>query len=94
MRREAGVGFAIKRDIVAKLTKMPHPVSDRIMTMRIPLTKDRNATIVSANAPTMTNPEENKDTFLQSAKGYTQKHPQYRQAPADRRFQCKDRKRK
>ena len=36
-RREAGVGFAIKRDIVAKLTEMPHPVSDRIMTMRIPL---------------------------------------------------------
>ena len=36
--REAGVGFAIKRDIVAKLTTMPHPVSDRIMTMRIPLT--------------------------------------------------------
>ena len=26
-RREAEVGFAIKKDIVAKLTKMPHPVS-------------------------------------------------------------------
>ena len=36
-RREAGVGFAIKRDIVAKLTEMPHQVSDRIMTMRIRL---------------------------------------------------------
>ena len=32
--------------------------------------------------------------ILQPAKGYTQKHPQYRQAPADRRLQCKDRKRK
>ena len=62
-RREAGVGFAIKRDIVVKLTEMPHPVSDRIMTMRIPLKKDRNATIISAYAPTMTNPEENKKTF-------------------------------
>ena len=57
-RREAGVGFAIKRDIVAKLTEMSHPVSDRIMTMRIPLTKDRNTTIVIAYAPTMANPEE------------------------------------
>ena len=68
-RREAGVGFAVKRDIVAKLTEMPHPVSDRIMTMRIPLTKDRNATIVSAYAPTMTNPEENKETFYSQLKG-------------------------
>ena len=67
-RREAGVGFAIKRDIVAKLTEIPHPVSDRIMTMRIPLTKDRNATIVSAYAPTMTNPEENKETFYSQLK--------------------------
>ena len=31
-RRETGVGFAIKMEIVAKLTEMPHPVSDRIMT--------------------------------------------------------------
>ena len=38
-------------------------VSDMIMTIRIPLIKDRNATIVSAYAPTMTNPEENKETF-------------------------------
>ena len=30
-RREDGVGFATKRDIGAKLTEMPHPVSDRIM---------------------------------------------------------------
>ena len=62
-RKEAGVGFAIKRDIVEMLTEMPHTESDRIMTMRIPLTKDRNATIVSAYTPTITNPEENKETF-------------------------------
>ena len=62
-RREAGVGFAIKMDIVVKLTEMPHPVSDRIMTMRIFLTKDLNATIVSAYAPTMANSEQNKETF-------------------------------
>ena len=29
-RSEAGVGFAIKKDIVAKLTEMPHPVSDKL----------------------------------------------------------------
>ena len=48
---------------------MPHPVSDRIMTMRIARTKDRNSTIVSAYAPTMTNPEENKETFYIQLKG-------------------------
>ena len=29
-RREAGVGFAIKKDIITKLTEMPRPISDRI----------------------------------------------------------------
>ena len=33
-RREVGVGFVIKKDIVIKLTEIPHPVSDRIMTMK------------------------------------------------------------
>ena len=54
---------------MTKLTEMPHPVSDRIMTTRIPLTKDRNVTIVSAYAPTMANPEENKETFYSQLKG-------------------------
>ena len=61
---------------MAKLTEMPHPVSDRIiMTMRIPLTKDWNATIVSAYAPTMTNPEENKETFYSQLKGTLRNMP-------------------
>ena len=54
---------------MAKLTEMPHPMSDRIMTMIIPLTKDRNATIVSVYAPTMANHEENKETFYSQLKG-------------------------
>ena len=62
-RREAGVDFAIKKDIVAKLTEMPRPESDRIMTMRLPLSKDSFATIISVYAPTMTNPDENKEVF-------------------------------
>ena len=39
-RREA---FAIKKDIVIKLPEMPLPVSDRIMTMRLPLSKNNFA---------------------------------------------------
>ncbi|KAK2190871.1 hypothetical protein NP493_66g06008 [Ridgeia piscesae] len=42
---------------------MPRPVSDRIMTMKLPLSKDNFATIISVYAPTMTNPDENKDAF-------------------------------
>ena len=62
-RREAGVGFAIKKDIITNLTEMPRPVSDRIMTMRLPLSKDNFATIINVYAPTMTNPDENKEAF-------------------------------
>ncbi|KAK2157640.1 hypothetical protein NP493_1861g00041 [Ridgeia piscesae] len=40
---------------------MPRPVIDRIMTMRLPLCKDNFATIINVLAPTMTNPDENKE---------------------------------
>ena len=52
-RREAAVGFAMKRDIVTNLTVMIHQMSYKILTMRIHMTKDRNATIDSAYALTM-----------------------------------------
>ncbi|KAK2176903.1 hypothetical protein NP493_632g02040 [Ridgeia piscesae] len=42
---------------------MPRPISGRIITMRLPLSKDNFATIISVYAPTMTNPDENKETF-------------------------------
>ena len=48
---------------MTKLTKMPRPVSDRTMTMRLPLSKDNFATIVCVYAPTMTNPDENKEVL-------------------------------
>ena len=53
------MGFAIKKDIT-KLTEMPRLVSDRIMTMRLPLSKDNFATIISVYAPTMTNPNKKR----------------------------------
>ena len=62
-RRESGVGFAIRNNIVNLLEQDPSPVSDRIMTMRLPLERNVCATIISVYAPTMTNPEEIKEGF-------------------------------
>ena len=42
---------------------MPQPVSDRMIKMRLPLSKHNFATIISVYAPTMTNPDENKEAF-------------------------------
>ncbi|XP_069977707.1 craniofacial development protein 2-like [Penaeus vannamei] len=65
-RREAGVGFAVKTSMVGKLAGPPKGVNDRLMTMRLPLSHGQKfATIVSAYAPTMTNPDETKDKFYE-----------------------------
>ena len=39
-----------KKDIVTKLTEMALPVSNKIMTVRLSLSKDNFATIISAYA--------------------------------------------
>ena len=54
-RREAGVGFAIKSDLVGKLSRLPNGITDRLMTLRLPLSGNKHATIASVYAPTMTN---------------------------------------
>jgi len=60
-RREAGVGFAIKTTYVHKLACIPEGLNDRLMKMQLPLGQKTNATLISAYAPTMTNPNEIKD---------------------------------
>ena len=64
-RRESGVGFAIKNYLVSKLSSLPKGTNDRLISLRIPLTKDRHAVLVSAYAPTMTNPDEIKEKFYE-----------------------------
>jgi len=46
-RRDSGVGFAIRNTIMHLLKEDPSPVSDRIITMSLPLKKNAYATIVS-----------------------------------------------
>ena len=58
---EAGVGFAIKSSLINKLASPPKGINDRLMTVRLPLTDKKFVTLISAYAPTMTNPDENKE---------------------------------
>ena len=62
--------------------------------MRTPLTKDRNATIVSAYAPTMANPEENNETFYSQLKGTLRNIPSTDKLLLIEDFNGKNRKRK
>ena len=62
-RREAGVGFAIKSHIISKLSGLPKGINDHLMTLRLPLSGKRHASIVSAYATTMTNRDEVKEMF-------------------------------
>ena len=47
-RRESGVGFAIRNKLVNKLSSLPKGVNDRLMSLRIPISKNRHAVFVSA----------------------------------------------
>lgn len=62
-RREAGVGFAIRNSIAKSMEQEPVAVSDRIITLRLPLQGGVWVTMVSIYAPTMTNTEDTKEEF-------------------------------
>nr|VZI49048.1 unnamed protein product [Spirometra erinaceieuropaei] len=56
-RRDAGVAFAIRNDIVGKVPCLPQDIKDRLMSHRLPLRRGgKFATILSAYAPPMTSP--------------------------------------
>ena len=63
-KRESGVGFAIKSDI--KLTEFPIGHSDRIMTLRLPIGKNRYLHLISAYAPTMQQPKQQRMLSIRS----------------------------
>ena len=64
-KRESGVGFAILSSLVSKLDKPPKGINDRLMTLRLSLKGKKYATLISAYAPTMTNPDEVKEKFYE-----------------------------
>nr|VZI43153.1 unnamed protein product [Spirometra erinaceieuropaei] len=65
-RRDAGVAFAIRTDIVGLLPCLPQGINDRLMSLRLPLRRGgKFATIISAYAPPMTDPDAVKDKFYE-----------------------------
>ncbi|BHF66326.1 hypothetical protein SprV_0200934200 [Sparganum proliferum] len=65
-RRDAGVAFAIRNDIVGRLPCLPQAINDRLMSLRLPLQRGgKFATIISAYAPPMTSPVAARDKFYE-----------------------------
>nr|VZI28304.1 unnamed protein product [Spirometra erinaceieuropaei] len=57
-RRDAGVAFAIRNDIVGRLPCLPQGINDRLMSLHLPLRGGgKFVTIISAYAPPMTSPD-------------------------------------
>ena len=69
-RREDGVGFAIKNQLVKKLDDLPEGLNDRLMKLKLLLGKTRTATLISVHAPTMANPVDVKDKFYEELEAY------------------------
>ncbi|BHF69792.1 hypothetical protein SprV_0301283900 [Sparganum proliferum] len=65
-RRDAGVAFAIRNDIVARLPCLPQSTNDRLMSLHLPLRRGgKFASIISAYAPPMTSPDAARDKFYE-----------------------------
>jgi exonuclease III len=62
-RIQAGVSLAVRNDVRKKMNTLPKAISDRIIVMRLPLSNDKFATIISTYAPTMTYPEAEKEEY-------------------------------
>lgn len=64
-RREPVWDFAIKTTRVQKLKSISEVLNDHLIKMQLPLRHTTNSTLISAYAPTMTNPEETKGRFYE-----------------------------
>ena len=64
MKREEGVGFAVRNAIVKNI-EHPEGISNRIMYMRVPLAGGRFMSVISVYAPTLTSNDEVIMSFYQ-----------------------------
>ena len=61
--RTAGIGFAVSNNLASILPSMPVGVCERIITIRLPLSQTRFATLINVYAATMKNSDQDKDSF-------------------------------
>ena len=75
--RQAGVGFAIRTELAKTLQTNPVGISDRIMTLRMKMDTEKElyTTLISAYAPTLTNPDDVKEHFYDDLRRVLTKVP-------------------
>uniref|UniRef100_UPI00398F4583 craniofacial development protein 2-like n=1 Tax=Pristiophorus japonicus TaxID=55135 RepID=UPI00398F4583 len=56
-----GIGFAVKNELVDRLKNSPCGVTERLMTLRITLSRNQCATVISVYAPTLNAMDEAKE---------------------------------
>jgi exonuclease III len=72
-RRGAGVGFAIRPSLVTHLSDLPNGISERLISLRVPLKHDLFMTLISVYASTLTSAKEDIDKFYSDLKSAMQK---------------------
>ena len=89
-----GVGFAIRTALLKNTPALPVGINERLMKVRIPLSKIRYLTVVSAYAPTLTSPDETYqgEVLWTNWLGDQVNYPKW-QTYHSRRLQCQGRKR-
>ena len=60
-----GVGFAIRTAWLRSMLVLPVGINERLMKLRIPLSRIRYLTIISTYAPTLTSPDDAKEQFYE-----------------------------
>ena len=74
-RREHGVGFAIKTSIFRDHQMTLTAISERLMTLRVPLPDNNFMTLISSYAPTLDADEDLKNHFYQQLNNTIRKVP-------------------
>ena len=64
-RWDAAVAFTVKNNIASRLSQLPTGISERIMSLHIPIGKECYLSLICVYAPTMTYSEDDKEAFYQ-----------------------------